>query len=39
MHDIVPQGACTFGPRLADGEVQALADYVLKQAEAGWPQS
>jgi cytochrome c6 len=34
-----PKGACTFGPRLADGEVQALADYVLEQAKAGWEGS
>lgn len=30
------QGACTFGPRLSDGEVQELTDYVLERAAAGW---
>jgi cytochrome c6 len=32
-----PKARCTFGPRLADEEVKALAEYVLSQAEAGWP--
>ncbi len=31
------QGACTFGPRLADEDIQQLAAYVLAQAQAGWP--
>lgn len=30
------QGACTFGPRLADEEVQALAVFVLDNAKNGW---
>jgi cytochrome c6 len=32
-----PKGACTFGPRLADGDVTELAEYVLAQADKGWP--
>jgi len=32
-----PQGQCTFGPRLSDEEVQAVAEYVLKVAQDdGW---
>ena len=30
------QGACTFGPRLSDAEVQELTDFVLERAAAGW---
>lgn len=33
----VLQGACTFGPRLSDEDIQQLAAYVLAQAQAGWP--
>ncbi|PSC69669.1 cytochrome chloroplast precursor [Micractinium conductrix] len=32
-----PRGACTFGPRLADEDIRQLAEYVLAQANAGWP--
>jgi hypothetical protein len=32
------QGACTFGPRLADEDIQALADFVLANAKNGWNQ-
>eukprot|EP00667_Euglena_gracilis_P017078 EG_transcript_17930 len=31
-----PQGRCTFGPRLTPGDVQAVAEYVVRRAEAGW---
>lgn len=31
-----PRGACTFGPRLTDGQIRALADYVLEEAARGW---
>lgn len=30
------QGACTFGPRLADEEIKALAEFVLSSAQSGW---
>ncbi|KAL4422090.1 hypothetical protein ABPG77_001558 [Micractinium sp. CCAP 211/92] len=35
--ECAPRGACTFGPRLADEDIQQLAAYVLAQAQAGWP--
>ena len=28
---------CTFGPRLGDDDIRQLAEYVLDQANAGWP--
>ena len=31
-----PKGKCTFGARLADGEVRDLSQFVLQKAEAGW---
>ncbi|KAL4535598.1 hypothetical protein Ndes2526B_g06486 [Nannochloris sp. 'desiccata'] len=31
-----PKGACTFGRRLSETDVRELAEYVLKQAKAGW---
>lgn len=31
-----PRGACTFAARLTDGEVDALAAYVLARAGEGW---
>jgi cytochrome c6 len=31
-----PKGACTFGRRLSENDVRDLAEYVLKQAKAGW---
>jgi len=31
-----PRGACTFGRRLTEIDVRELAEYVLKQAKAGW---
>jgi len=31
-----PKGACTFGRRLTETDVRELAEYVLKQAKAGW---
>lgn len=31
-----PRGACTFGPRLTDAEVEGLAAYVLQRAGEGW---
>ena len=31
-----PRGQCTFGPRLPDEEVRAVAEYVQAQAEASW---
>ncbi|KAL6761834.1 hypothetical protein V8C86DRAFT_2528657 [Haematococcus lacustris] len=34
--ECAPKGQCTFGPRLADEEVQSLAEYVLERAAAGW---
>lgn len=35
--ECAPRGACTFGPRLSDEDIQQLAAYVLAQAQAGWP--
>ena len=32
----ITQGQCTFGPRLSDGDVTRLSEYVLAQAAAGW---
>ena len=32
-----PRGQCTFGPRLADDDIAALAAFVAAQAAAGWP--
>lgn len=32
-----PAAQCTFGPRLGDDEIRQLAEYVLAQANAGWP--
>ena len=32
------QGKCTFGARLADEDIRALAAFVLASAEQGWPQ-
>ncbi|KAL4458244.1 hypothetical protein ABPG75_013109 [Micractinium tetrahymenae] len=37
--ECAPRGACTFGPRLADEDIQELAAYVLAQAQAGWPEA
>ncbi|EFN54427.1 hypothetical protein CHLNCDRAFT_17921, partial [Chlorella variabilis] len=34
--DCAPKGACTFGPRLADEEIKALAEFVLSSAQSGW---
>lgn len=34
--DCQPKGKCTFGKRLTNDEVQALAKYVEDQAKAGW---
>ena len=31
-----PKGACTFGRRLTDEQVQGLAEFVLDKAKAGW---
>jgi cytochrome c6 len=31
-----PKGACTFGRRLSETDVRDLAEFVLKQAKAGW---
>ena len=33
-----PAGACTFGARLADADVEALAAYVLQRAGEGWKE-
>jgi cytochrome c6 len=32
-----PKGACTFGARLSDADIDRLAAFVLEQAKAGWP--
>ncbi|CAG9462573.1 unnamed protein product [Pedinophyceae sp. YPF-701] len=32
-----PKGQCTFGPKLTDGEVRDIAEWILGKAEAGWP--
>ncbi|KAL3851583.1 hypothetical protein ACJIZ3_013465 [Penstemon smallii] len=32
-----PRGQCTFGPRLQDGEIKLLAEFVKSQADQGWP--
>jgi cytochrome c6 len=34
-----PRGACTFGARLAEADIAALAEFVAAQAAAGWPAS
>ncbi|EFJ41518.1 hypothetical protein VOLCADRAFT_121636 [Volvox carteri f. nagariensis] len=34
--ECAPKGACTFGPRLSDEEVAALATYVQERAAEGW---
>eukprot|EP00882_Tetradesmus_deserticola_P011036 GHRQ01011671.1.p1 GENE.GHRQ01011671.1~~GHRQ01011671.1.p1 ORF type:complete len:218 (+),score=67.69 GHRQ01011671.1:1582-2235(+) len=34
--DCAPKGKCTFGPRLADEEVQQMTQYVLDQAANNW---
>ncbi|KAJ8608165.1 hypothetical protein CTAYLR_010304 [Chrysophaeum taylorii] len=34
-----PKLACTFGPHLSEDEVNSVAEFVLDQAQAGWPQS
>lgn len=34
--DCAPRGACTFGARFTDAEVQEQVDYVLARAAAGW---
>lgn len=34
--ECAPKGACTFGPRLSDEEVQGLANFVYQQAQNGW---
>mmetsp|Transcript_33219 Transcript_33219/g.106055 ORF Transcript_33219/g.106055 Transcript_33219/m.106055 type:complete len:138 (+) Transcript_33219:13-426(+) len=31
-----PKGACTFGKRLSDDDIEVLAKYVLDQAQGGW---
>ncbi|KAL3681368.1 hypothetical protein R1sor_024324 [Riccia sorocarpa] len=31
-----PRGQCTFGPRLGDDDIRALAEFVKSQAEEGW---
>jgi cytochrome c6 len=31
-----PKGACTFGARFTDEEVERVAKYVLEQAKNGW---
>ncbi|KAL2620543.1 hypothetical protein R1flu_000748 [Riccia fluitans] len=31
-----PRGQCTFGPRLADDDIRALAEFVKSQADQGW---
>ncbi|CEM15918.1 unnamed protein product [Vitrella brassicaformis CCMP3155] len=31
-----PKSRCTFGPRLTDEDVAAVAEYVLQEAERGW---
>ena len=35
--ECAPRGACTFGPRLSQPEIAALAQFVLDQAARGWP--
>eukprot|EP00850_Spirogloea_muscicola_P012110 SM000077S21584 [mRNA] locus=s77:289994:291954:- [translate_table: standard] len=34
-----PRGQCTFGPRLSDDEIRALAAFVLQSAAAGWSEA
>lgn len=34
--ECAPKGQCTFGPRLTDDELSAMAQYVLQQAQKGW---
>lgn len=31
-----PRGQCTFGPRLSDSDIRALAEFVRLQADLGW---
>eukprot|EP00898_Chlorokybus_atmophyticus_P005826 jgi/Chlat1/6244/Chrsp44S05849 len=33
-----PRGQCTFGPRLSDEDITALANYVIENANSGWTQ-
>ncbi|XP_052203733.1 cytochrome c6, chloroplastic isoform X2 [Diospyros lotus] len=32
-----PRGQCTFGARLQENEIKALAEFVKSQAGQGWP--
>ncbi|XP_057971569.1 cytochrome c6, chloroplastic [Malania oleifera] len=34
-----PRGQCTFGPRLQEGEIKLLAQFVKLQADKGWPSN
>ncbi|GFR52489.1 hypothetical protein Agub_g15059 [Astrephomene gubernaculifera] len=36
--ECAPRGACTFGPRLSDGEVEELVSFVQQRAAEGWRQ-
>ncbi|KAG6541429.1 hypothetical protein Mapa_017208 [Marchantia paleacea] len=31
-----PRGQCTFGPRLGEDDIRALAEFVKSQADQGW---
>ncbi|KAG0629460.1 hypothetical protein M758_1G105500 [Ceratodon purpureus] len=33
-----PRGQCTFGPRLSDSDIRALAEFVRLQADQGWTE-
>jgi cytochrome c6 len=35
--ECAPRGACTFGARLSESDIERLSSYVLEQAKAGWP--
>jgi len=34
--DCAPRGQCTFGPRLSDDDITALASYVKERAASKW---
>ena len=34
--ECAPKGRCTFGTKLADADVRALAELVLRNADGGW---
>ncbi|KAH8935707.1 hypothetical protein BDL97_17G043100 [Sphagnum fallax] len=34
-----PRGQCTFGPRISDSDIHALAEFVRLQADQGWSKT